>query len=179
MAKITDVNKLVKIEQDGDTQRVICTSSLICSILDISRETLSEWVKRGCPKIKNGWYDLSLVIEWKFKTSDDEDEDDVSEGTKNKWMIRKNKAAALRQEFENEVKFGQYLLKSDVAEEFALRILEVKKSLLLMPNAISSKVVDIDMRKLVKEVIREYVYNMLDQYSRTGEFTPKPGDIDE
>lgn len=176
MTKITDVNKLVKIEQDGDKQRVICTSALICSILDISRETLSDWVKRGCPKVKNGWYDLSQVIDWKFKTSDDED---VSEGTKNKWMIRKNKADALRKEFDNEVRMGQYLLKSDVAEEFALRILEVKKSLLLMPNAISSKVVDIDMRKLVKEVIREYVYNMLDQYSRVGEFTPKPGDIDE
>lgn len=163
-----DANKLVKIEQEGDKQRVICASSLICSIFDISRETLSDWVKKGCPKVKNGWYDLGKVIDWRYKS----DVEGISdEARKNKADADWKEAKAKKEQLALEILQGSLYSVDDIANEWARRVQELKSSLLLLVNKIVVQIHGAE-RDAVKQILETEIYHYLNAYARDGKYTP-------
>lgn len=173
MTKTTknDASKLVKIEQEGDRIRVICTSALICSLLNVSRETISDWVKRGCPKEPTqGWYELGKVIDWRYKN----DTEGVSdEARKNKADADWKEAKAKKEQLALEVMQGSYYSIDQISSEWARRVQELKTSLLLLTNKITVQIHG-EEREAVKQILETEIYQYLNAYARDGRYTPDP-----
>lgn len=44
--------------------RLCLSTSAMCDVLDVHRNTLAQWVKLGMPKCANGWYPLKECLAW-------------------------------------------------------------------------------------------------------------------
>jgi hypothetical protein len=56
-----DISKSVKVIEG----KLCLSSTAICEVLDIHRNTLQNYTKAGLPKVKTGWFDLREVIRWR------------------------------------------------------------------------------------------------------------------
>jgi len=143
-------------------------SEKTAQFFDVTPRTVTNWKKRGAPQPKRGWWDLKKLVEW------------MGIGNEETMMARKIKAetsyreakAEREQILKNEL-LGKYMQIEQVEEEWAKRVTEVKSGLMALARAVAAEFADPDIRKTVEKVVNNEVIDLLEQYSRTGRYTPK------
>lgn len=58
--------KAAPLAFDEELNTVIMSSELTAKYFGVSQQTLSNWVRAGCPRYKYGFYDLKEVSEYRF-----------------------------------------------------------------------------------------------------------------
>ena len=158
-------------QTENRIEDIIVTTAQLCYLLDITKETVSQWSKAGMPKTRRGKYSLKAVLDWRGLTNRTEGMSD--EARKNKaeadWKVTKSK----REKFHFDIEKGKYYEKEEAHEEWARRVLEVKNALLLQPEIISNNFADIETKEKIYQAIESSNLDMLEQFSRTGKYTPR------
>ncbi len=151
-------------------EKFYLNSEKTAEFFSVSERTLLNWNEKsgGALKKDTGWWDTQAIMEWLSKESSGSD---AARKLKAEADLKEEQVAAKR--LENAIERGEYLKKSEVSQEWATRIIELKNSLLALAKLIGSLMTDPNLRIWVERVITEKVYEFLEQYSRTGKYTPK------
>lgn len=164
------MSKLVKITDD---ERVLLSTAALSKALNTSAKTIAAWAKTGMPKESVGWWDLAAVLEWRGQSVGSgmvEAMSDAARKLKADADYRETKAS--REKRMLEILDGQFVEKTEIENEWARRIIEMKSGLLLLAKKISTEFTDAQIRRTVDKVVTSEVYAMLEQYSREGAYTP-------
>lgn len=150
----------------------ICNTKKTCEFFGISRDALSEWAKRGAPKIGRGQWDIQAIMNWRYGADGSEEsaaarklaaEAAYKQAKSEQEQI---KLAVLRQEFIPADEVTRYLVERNMI---------IKSSLLRLSKDIAIEIKDIDMesaRRALK-IIDNRVYDFLQQLSEDGEYVKK------
>lgn len=172
MAKNSQQNNPDNIEK-----LFIYGTSGTCDFFNVTRETLSNWEKKGAPKEGRGKWDIKKLNEWLGKGVI------AAKGEK---VVLSDEARKLRsdadyREFKTEKEKisldklrGDLIHIEDVQLEWASRILELKSGLRQLEKKIAPQIANQSIRE-VERVLRDEVYYLLESYSRDGAYTPRKG----
>lgn len=153
----------------------------ICSILNISRVSLSEWADNGCPKIARGWWAIDDVLRWRglvgtgIKTANDIEKLTLNE-QKLYFETQLKQAQYEATEIKNAIARGDYLKKSDVVYELQNFFVVFKKSLQLLPRKLIAEIthfIGITEARKLEAKINETIRNALEQLSIDGVYNAK------
>jgi phage terminase Nu1 subunit (DNA packaging protein) len=174
-----ELSRLVKI---GNDKQILISTKGLCSVLGVSKMTISKWAKQGMPKRGIGWWCLADVIAWR-----DSSTGDTTGEIQNKSLnARKLEADAQYKEVKAEKEEillnalkGQYIERDAIVREWTERVLNLKKSLLMLPKLIAAEFINVEISAQVEEKTTDYVHDFLNEYARKGKYTPQKGDRNE
>lgn len=155
----------MKVENDD----ILLNSEMAALHFGVTPRTLNFWQKKGCPKATRGWWNIREVMQWNGQNTSS----DSLAARKLKAEVEYREAKATQENKKVEIQEGFYFAKEDVIQEWSKRILEIKSGLLALKRKIAGEIVDPDMRNFVEGLVEVEVYDLLQQYSRNGQYTPK------
>lgn len=148
-ARVTEENKF--IFSTADT----------CEFFQVSRETLSNWEKKGAPKAGRGKWNIKTLMEWRF----DGKHTDSPEVRKLKAEADLKEAKAAQEKIKLSVKKDEFVNVFVVRSELTRLLANLKKNLLAMGHQVASNLASLDMEaaeiakaevdKRVKEALTE------------------------
>ena len=104
---------------------IILTAKEMLQTFKISRQTLSRWTEKGCPRIEKGKYPLAGVIEWRDKVLFGDTLDAFK-----KARLRKEEAKALREELKAKQEEGSLIPKDRAVDWIVIHISNAKVAFL-------------------------------------------------
>lgn len=126
------------IKQVKIVDEALCIStSALCDVFDVHRNTVAQWNKLGLPKKMNGWYPLKETTEWVMdyrgaskKKAADPEEDDMSLAQQKLFYEAKLKeqqadAATLK----NSIAKGEYIRRDEVVSELQRFLVTLRRSM--------------------------------------------------
>lgn len=164
---------------DEELNTVIMSSELTARYFGVSQQTLSKWVRSGCPRYKYGYYDLKEVSEFRFRTvgpmrapESEKDLENMSLPQQKIFYEQRLKAAqAEAAEYKNEIAKGEYLQRSQVVSDLKMFCVVLKRSLLGLGRRLSRDVASqlgpVEARKF-DHMIHETIDDALEQLSVDG-----------
>jgi hypothetical protein len=150
---------------------IIVNTKECCEFHNLTSPTLSDYAKRGCPKIDRGKWDLKAVHDW---IQDNVVIDPAIKRQMAQAKLRRELAKAEMAETECKKQKNQLISREEVYEEWALRVGEVRGGLLNFADRLSP-VLEHKSRTEIYTMIKDEVWNLLDRYSRAGKHTQKDG----
>ncbi len=146
----------------------------LSEIFKVTKVTIGNWVKIGCPKIKKNLYDANAVILWWAENIyeakvEREERDEGLKGARQRYW----KAKAEKEELGVAQTKGEIIPKKTLADIWCARISEVRQGLLSLPDRLPPVLVGKTQLE-IREIIHKEVVSLLEMYSREGKYTPKP-----
>lgn len=121
--------------------RVCVSSAVMQDVFAISRATLGNWAKQGCPKERAGWWPLAEVIRWKYGGTGKTEQSGLSdEALKKKFDAEYKRLQAERLEFNNAIDRGDYVSREEIISTLATFFAELKRSFTAYTRVISQEV---------------------------------------
>ena len=140
-----------------------------CWFLGITRPTLSDYHRLGCPKGGYGKWNLKQVYDW---YCDNILIDPTIKRSMAEARLRRELAKAEMAENECKKQKDQLISREEVYEEWATRVREVRNGLLNFADRLAP-VLEHKSRQEVHSTIADEVWTLLYRYSRGGKNTPK------
>ena len=146
-ARVTEENKF--IFSTADT----------CEFFQVSRETLSNWEKKGAPKAARGKWNIKTIMEWRF----DGKHADSPEVRKLKAEADLKEAKAAQEKIKLSVKKDEFVPTGAVREELVRMLANLKKSLLSIGQNTASHLHSIhpEAAEMAKTEIDKRIYDAL------------------
>lgn len=140
-------------------------SAEICDFFSISPQTLSNWVKKGCPQEGYGKYDLQQIINWKYL-----DTDQSAEARKVRADADWKEAKAGQEAIKLAVAEGKYIATEDVTKDLRRLFTVLKKTLLSIGHSLATELNGFgpEVALAAKKVIDDAIYSALAQLSKEG-----------
>lgn len=161
-----------KLEHD----KIVLQARETAAFFGVTMKTLADWVKKGCPREKQGKYNLYKVYAWKNQAviiNEDGEAQALSlEAQKLKAEIEWKEKKAAQEAIKLAELEGKYFPKEEVEQEWAKRIIELKQGLLAWARTLPPELAGQDLRRIEK-VLMDEVYELLETYARDGTYTPK------
>lgn len=158
----------IRIQEGGGFH---LNSEKTADFFGVTPRTLLDWAKKGAPKVQRGWWDPKAIMEWRGSVESDSGENSLAV-KKLKADVDYKEAKAIREQRMNQILEGEYVPVAEIETEWSRRVTEVKTGLLALTNKIAGQITDPDIRLEVEQVIRDEVYELLEQYARDGTYTP-------
>jgi len=133
---------------------------------DISRQGLAEWHLQGCPKDSRGKWNLKQVYDWLI---DHKSQNQSIEDARLRWHT----ARAEKMETEVKKEREELISHDEVVSEWVARVVELKRGLQSWSSRLPMMLEGRNKAEM-KKLIRAEVWDLLDQYSRKGKYTPTP-----
>ena len=157
------------------------STSDILSILNVSKQTLSNWENDGCPKIAKGFWCIADVLRWRgmvgngsIKTMEDVAEKSLAE-QKLFYEVKLKSEQAETQELKNKISNGDYIDRDIVVQELSRNFEILKRTLNTLVSQISLETgsyVDILTARKIDESLKEVVRDYLTQMSEGFDYEP-------
>lgn len=159
--------------------KILISTQELCDKLSISRKTLSEWDKKGCPKSNRGWWPLWEVLQWRGILNGKDSEGATMEGSdqyslnikKLKYEAEYKKQKAEEAAYENAITRGDYVLKEDISNELKRFFVVLKRSMLGYSRRIVNEIgvyVDSITARRIENMLNELTIDALEQISING-----------
>lgn len=169
------MDKNYKVE-DG---KIIISTQELCDKLSISRKTLAEWDKKGCPKNGRGWWPLWDVLQWRGILNAKDIEEQTMDGSdqyslnikKLKYEAEYKKQKAEEAAYDNAITRGDYVLKEDVSNELKRFFIVLKRSMLGYSRRIVNEIgvyVDAITARRIEKMLNDLTMDALEQISIDG-----------
>lgn len=160
-----DIPRWVRTEEG----KIYLNTEKTAEFFGVSDHTIRDWDGKagGNLKLNRGWWDIKAIMEWRSGAND---ESDLARKLRAEADLKEEQAAKAKRE--REILEGQYIAAEEVHSEWARRISEVKSGLLAMAKKIAGQFSDPDLRIEIEKITSDEVYDLLDQYSREGKYTP-------
>lgn len=165
-------------EIDG---KICVTTQELCDQMGISRNTLTEWEDKGCPKAARGWWPIWDLLKWRgligsgVKTEGDL-EDMALAQQKLYYEAEYKKHQTDKVAFENAVARGEYIKKEDITAELQRFFVVLKRSMMGYSRKIATELsafVDVMAARKIEKMISELTKDALGQFSIDGVYSPK------
>lgn len=164
-------------EEDG---RVLVTTNKLCSLLDITDKTLTNWKRSGCEQHSRGWWDLKEVLKWRGTIQVGEDAASKKgvnlQQKKLEWEVAYKEAQTENTRMKNDLAEGKYVEREFVEMELSRFFLVFKKSTTALTrklgNMIGSYMQPLEARRAENE-IAETINDALEQMSVEGVYNVK------
>lgn len=164
-------------------KRLCLSTSAMCEVLDIHRNTLAQWVKLGMPKCANGWYPLKDCLLWvqDYKgTSNNQAPENEEKMTlaqqklfyEAKLKEQQTEAATLK----NAIAKGEYIKRDDVVSELQRFFTTLKRSMAGFSRKIAMEVapfVEPEQVRIIEQNITDTTNAVLLQMSVRGVYDAK------
>jgi phage terminase Nu1 subunit (DNA packaging protein) len=167
-AAASEARKDALAKFEGDT--LLLSTKAMCAVLGVTAETLSKWVKQGCPKHATGWWEPKQVIEWRHGNGKKGD----AEQRKLEADIRYREAKAEMEEIKKLELTGQYVSVDDIEKSLSEVFTRIKQGLIFMGHRITTELnaqfpeLALDAKRLVDEEVAK----ALGQLAETGRYKP-------
>lgn len=136
-------------------------SSDVCDFFEISPETLSQWNKKGAPKVAYGTWDIKAIIHWKYQAENG--------AAKRKLMAEADlkETKALQEQIKLNVQEEKYIETAKVTQDLRRLFGNIKKSFLALGHNIAAELnsLDPDAAITANKVVDETVQEALNQLS--------------
>lgn len=163
--------------------RLCLSTSTMCEVLNVHRNTLAHWVKLGMPKCANGWYPLKECLAWvqdyKGTNSNQVTEDDEPKTLaqqklyyETKLKEQQTEAAALK----NAIAKGEYIKRDDVVSELQRFFTTLRRSMTGFSRKIAMEVapyVEPEQVRIIEQNIADTTNAVLLQLSVRGVYDAK------
>lgn len=166
----------VKIKVAGKTRTIngkTCVSTaFLAEIFGVTNKTLSEWEKKGCPKIQRGYWCPADVLKWRDSTAHETKEDpDTLPPAQRKlyWDAECKKAQTEAQQFKNAVLRGDYLDKEETKQELYRFFTMLKQTILAQPRRTAifcAQYIGSEHARQLENELTAEVTNVLEQWSK-------------
>lgn len=162
--------KWIKIEND----EILLNTEKTAEFFGVSRMSLSDWSRKGAPKVKRGWWNIRELNEWLGKSPGSDGAGELSaEARKLQADADYRELKAAREKLALAALTEQLMPIEEISGEWSRRVAELKTALLSLSRKIAGQISDPETRSVVESVIAGEVYEFLEQYSRAGRYTPK------
>lgn len=156
---------------------VLITTKVLCEKLQVTRETLSMWEEKGCPKIARGWWDLFEVLNWRgligsggIKTSESTEKKCLQE-QKLEAEIKYKESQIEINEYKNAISRGDYIARTEIISELQRFFITEKRSIQGISRMVATEVapfVEQSTARRIENSISDRLINVLEQFSLTG-----------
>ncbi len=172
MQKVNDTYK----EIDG---KICVATQELCDQLGISRNTLTEWEDKGCPKAARGWWPVWDLLKWRgligagIRTDEKIGEMSLTQ-QKLQYEAEYKKQQTEKVAFDNAVTRGEYIKKEDITAELQRFFIILKRSMLGYSRKIAndlSAFVDATTARRIEKMITELTKDALGQLCIDGVYT--------
>lgn len=137
----------------------LCVSSaVLCDLLDVSPQTLSEWVTKGMPRAQYGWYPLKAVLAWRGEIRPEGIKDSAVSLQQRKLEVEIALKEAQQEltRLKTDITNGKYLERELVSEEYRRFFVVLKRAMLAIPRRVAgiagSYIEPVEARRLEKEL---------------------------
>lgn len=139
--------------------KFIFTTADTCEFFQVSRETLSNWEKKGAPKAARGKWNIKELMEWRF----DGKHTDSPEVRKLKAEADLKEAKAAQEKIKLSVKKDEFVPTGTVRDELVRVLANLKKSLLSIGQNTASHLHSIhpEAAEMAKTEIDKRIYDAL------------------
>lgn len=120
-----------------DDGRLLVSTATLTQKLKTTKQSLSVWVKKGCPREKPGWYDLFAVIEWRNTTNAGET---VTDADKLRADVRLKEARLELANIEIQIKNAELVPMSLVKEYLQGAFTDLKNNMLTIGDRVMTDV---------------------------------------
>jgi phage terminase Nu1 subunit (DNA packaging protein) len=142
-------------------------------IFKISKQELSRWHQKGCPKLSRGVFSFPLVVEWwalniyEARLEREGIDESLKTARQKYW-----KAKAEREEINVSLTKGELIPKKILEEIWGDRVVETRQGLLNLENRLPPILVSKTQAE-IQEIVHKEVVHLLNMYSRDGKYTPR------
>lgn len=148
--------------------QIILGTGEVAKFFDVTMETMRQWHKAGCPKLKRGQWDLKAVFKWYAETIlAERDTSETLQAVKQRYWRAKTE----REEIRVKVEKGELFSKADVIDSWVKRVAEYKNGLYYFVDSLPPLLEGKNQREM-RAVIDGLVWEMLDRVCREGTFCP-------
>lgn len=170
----------VKVIEDS-----LCIStSELCELFDVHRNTIAQWGKLGLPKKTNGWYPLKEVVQWvmdyrgaaKKKATDDPDEEMSLAQQKLFYEAKLKEQQADAATLKNAIAKGEYISRDEVVSELQRFFTTLRRSMAGYSRKIAMEVspyLDPTQVRMIEQSITDTTNEVLLQLSVRGVYDAK------
>ncbi len=128
--------------------RVIVSTGWVCENMGVSRETVSKWVEKGCPKHGRGKFDLMDVLAWRGMIGGGRD-GAAGSGDEGMTLQQKKLAAEVRYkqaqaelgEMRNAVSGGKYVVREELEAELSELFVGIRRACMALPRRVAGLLV--------------------------------------
>nr|UWD63249.1 MAG: Protein of unknown function (DUF1441) [Bacteriophage sp.] len=162
---------MAKEKNEQIKSKFIHTTADTCEFFSISRDTLSNWAKKGAPKVGRGKWDIRQLMLWRY-----EQQKNVSpEARKLEADARYRELKAEMTEIQRDILNGKYIASAEVYKTLVECFGKIKSILLFTSNQIamdlSSQYPEITL--YIKEKIDKQIDRCLNELAKTGDSRKK------
>lgn len=160
--------------------KLCLSTSLMAQAFGVSKKTIIQWEKKGCPKEVRGYWFLPDVLAWQKGNEKGRDEgkplEEMSLDTQKLFYeTQLKKAQSENHELKNAITRGDYLEKAYVVEELERYFVIFKRSAIGLVSKIGMEIApyvdQVEARRLENH-IGEIVNDALEQFSVKGVYSP-------
>ena len=157
-----------------EDNRILVTTSKACEIMGVSKMTLSDWTKNGCPKEKIGWYDVGALIKWRMSSTGASTDGDKAKVDAD---VRYKTARAAIAEKELALKNGELLPTILVENRLIELFSNLKTSILAIPDHIMAEIYSQypELAPQVRRLVDGYIREALKQIANNGGILEEAG----
>jgi phage terminase Nu1 subunit (DNA packaging protein) len=165
-------------EIDG---KICVTTQELCDQLGISRNTLTEWEDKGCPKAARGWWPIWDLLKWRgmigggVRTESDVEGMELTQ-QKLHYEAEYKKHQNEKVAFENSIAKGEYIKKEDITAELQRFFIVLKRSMMGYSRKIATEVsayVDTLTARRIEKMVTELTKDALGQLCIDGVYSPQ------
>lgn len=130
--------------KETENGRILVSSKRICSLLDITDKTLTNWARDGLEKEMRGWWDLQKVLAWRGLVNESATPNEKKAKTLQQKKLEAEVAYKEAQveltQFKNALQNGEYVEREVVQEELSRFFTVFKKSSLALSKKLAGTV---------------------------------------
>lgn len=165
-----DLPAWIRIEKGN----ILLNTKHTADFFGVSTRTLTDWVRRGAPKVSRGWWNLRELMTWLGMVPVADDESQASpEARKLLADAEYRELRASRERMKLESLATQLMHRKSIAEEWSLRVNALRSSLKDLAKKIRGKIPDPKTERDIIQALEVEFEELLNQYARPSKYTPK------
>lgn len=152
------------------------------SILNISRQTLSDWKKQGCPNETRGFWDIAEVLRWRGLVANDGVKTEERAAVQNLFTQKQELEVKLKEAqlesigLKNAIARGDYIEKTEIRSVLQRLFVVLKTSLMTLSKTIAIELmknnIEINLTRLIEIKIQNIMIDALENIAIDGVFKP-------
>ena len=160
---IAEIRELAQYEGGESNPLVLETQEYVAKVFKVTVRTVRNWIESGMPVAKDGRYDLSEIVAWKFMRDIKQFSDEKKEGID--WLTEYRKYKAKNEESKHKLTKRDLISKHEVEEGLVQVSIAIKRALLSLPRSIAPRLIGLEARE-IEAVLRERVEEIINLFAK-------------
>jgi phage terminase Nu1 subunit (DNA packaging protein) len=145
---------------------------IVAQVFKMDASNVNKWCSRGCPRNKDGSYDLSEVIAWRLDELALSNDGNSESPEAQKWLTAFRRERALLAKIERKKVEGKLIQVDEMFREWAKRLNTLFSGIRLWSDRLSPRL-EGKNRDEIGRIFEEETYILQLQFVKKGRYTPE------